>query len=190
MPVISDIFHKVLDGFLPSSTFAATRKIPIFIKLIILFIILLLPCLPLFSRLVMEDGKTGRIVKVFPLQYGDRFEMVYTHSVNRTVVVDEFEIDDEGALILKATTSQSFGAGIQEAPEPGEVFLSTSKGLFLANINRRLSEYRLFVGTVAGHTFKSKYITASLDEWVPKGSPVIFKVKYVSFISILWRSTK
>src|SRR5699024_7711473 len=66
---------------------------------------------PLFPGLILEDGRTGEPLLLFPMKKGDAFSIRYTHSVNLSPVTDTLYFTGD-ALVLESTLFSAYGWGM------------------------------------------------------------------------------
>ena len=75
-------------------------------------------------ELVIENTERGTVLRV-PLRSGEVFAVVYQHSIYDQPVTEEFVVDDDGQIVLRAVTSPSAAVreyfGITSAGERHDV---------------------------------------------------------------------
>lgn len=120
-----------------------TKKTIILLTLRLTAVILLTIILfkPIFPKLLINE-------KVFNIK-NKEFVISYTHSVNKGLVRDYYIIRDKN-IILSKTRFVSYGAGIPE-PEKRQKFTETEDYIEISDINRKIDNLYLFVGTIANH---------------------------------------
>ena len=96
---------------------------------------------PIFPKLLINK-------KVFNIK-NKEFVILYTHSVNKGLVRDYYIIKSK-YIILSKTRFMSYGAGIPE-PEKRQKFRETEDYIEISDINRKIDNLYLFVGTIANH---------------------------------------
>lgn len=85
-------------------------------------------------KIVVEDMSTEEELFVQEVEYGERFEVNYIHSVERSPVSEVFEVRGDGIYTMESHT-ESFGAGMPYAGEDVEL----KDGTFtIKNINRKV----------------------------------------------------
>ncbi len=100
--------------------------------------------------------------------------MRYTHSVEKTPVVETFRILDDGRLMLISTAYQSYGVGLPSLPEEGK--LTVAGGwLVLENLHREYKDIRLRVGPEAGVSVEVASKSYPIYQWYPAGSLVVVR---------------
>lgn len=96
---------------------------------------------PIFPKLLINE-------KVFNIK-NKEFVISYTHSVNKGLVRDYYIIRDKN-IILSKTRFVSYGAGIPE-PEEAQKITITDDYIEINDINKKIDNLYLFVGTIANH---------------------------------------
>ncbi|MBP7165739.1 MAG: DUF1850 domain-containing protein, partial [Firmicutes bacterium] len=61
----------------------------------------------------------GRLLYEHQVAPGDEFEISYTHSVARTVVLEKFRVTPDRQILLYETVYQDFGAGLPSELDEG-----------------------------------------------------------------------
>lgn len=110
-------------------------------KFIVLFALIIILFIPIFPKLLINN-------KIFNIEKKE-FIISYTHSVNRGRVRDYYIIKSK-YIILSKTRFMSYGAGIPE-PEKRQKFRETEDYIEISDINRKIDNLYLFVGTIANH---------------------------------------
>lgn len=110
-------------------------------KIIVLLALIIILFIPIFPKLLINN-------KIFNIEKRE-FIISYTHSVNRGRVRDYYIIKSK-YIILSKTRFMSYGAGIPE-PEKRQKFRETEDYIEISDINRKIDNLYLFVGTIANH---------------------------------------
>lgn len=110
-------------------------------KIIVLLALIIILFIPIFPKLLINN-------KIFNIE-NKEFIISYTHSVNRGRVRDYYIIKSK-YIILSKTRFMSYGAGIPE-PEKRQKFTETEDYIEISDINRKIDNLYLFVGTIANH---------------------------------------
>lgn len=110
-------------------------------KIIVLLALIIILFIPIFPKLLINN-------KIFNIEKKE-FIISYTHSVNRGRVRDYYIIKSK-YIILSKTRFMSYGAGIPE-PEKRQKFRETEEYIEISDINRKIDNLYLFVGTIANH---------------------------------------
>ena len=110
-------------------------------KIIVLLALIIILFIPIFPKLLINN-------KIFNIEKKE-FIISYTQSVNRGRVRDYYIIKSK-YIILSKTRFMSYGAGIPE-PEKRQKFTETEDYIEISDINRKIDNLYLFVGTIANH---------------------------------------
>ena len=110
-------------------------------KIIVLLALIIILFIPIFPKLLINN-------KIFNIEKKE-FIISYTHSVNRGRVRDYYIIKSK-YIILSKTRFMSYGAGIPE-PEKRQKFTETEDYIEISDINRKIDNLYLFVGTISNH---------------------------------------
>ena len=121
--------------------------------------------------IIESPGQTERTV---PLGQSRIFSLRYTHSVEKTPVVETFRVREDGILLLVSTAYKSYGVGLPSLPSEGK--LTIRDGWFvLENLQREYRDIRLRVGPEAAVMLEQEQQSYPLHEWYPAGSLVIIR---------------
>ena len=121
--------------------------------------------------IIESPGQTDRSI---PLGQSRIFSLRYTHSVEKTPVVETFRVLDDGRLLLISTAYKSYGVGLPSLPSEGK--LTIRDGWFvLENLQREYRDIRLRVGPEAAVMLEQEQQSYPLHEWYPAGSLVIIR---------------
>lgn len=99
-------------------------------------------------RLEVVHAATGAVIIDVPLLDGEKFQIHYTHSVDGLPVRETFRAE-QGQLVLDGVHWMSFGAGLGYMGQ-GDIRVE-AEWIIIENMNRRVGELLLRVGTVADH---------------------------------------
>jgi len=95
--------------------------------------------------LVVEDAKSGTVVWRRFVQPGDRFVLMYRHSVELCHVRDHFQIDGERRLVLDETVFPSSNTGLPAVLGDGERLVREGNGFRISNMRRILPAVDIWV---------------------------------------------
>ena len=102
------------------------------------------------------------------------FSLHYTHSVEKTPVIEVFQIQENGTFLLTSTKYKSYGVGLPSLPQEGR--LTVADGwLTLDGLRREYREIRLRVGPEARLSLEVGSEKIPLYEWYPPGTLVIIR---------------
>ena len=121
--------------------------------------------------IIESPGQTDRSI---PLGQSRIFSLRYTHSVEKTPVVETFRVREDGILLLVSTAYKSYGVGLPSLPSEGK--LTIRDGWFvLENLQREYRDIRLRVGPEAAVLLEQDQQSHPLHEWSQAGSLVIIR---------------
>ena len=120
---------------------------------------------------IESPGQTERSI---PLGQSRIFSLRYTHSVEKTPVIETFRVLDDGRLLLISTAYKSYGVGLPSLPSEGK--LTVRDGWFvLEDLQREYQDIRLRVGPEAAVLLELEQQSYPLHQWYPAGSLVIIR---------------
>lgn len=106
--------------------------------------------------LVLRNADTGTVYGRYALADGDTFSVTFVHSVNKSPVMDCYQIK-ERAIYVEQTVYYNFGAGVQTQLEDSETLTYGEDGsMIVSGFDREMSDLIYFVGTVSDHTLVVK----------------------------------
>ena len=124
------------------------------------------------AALILESP--GHADRVIELGKNNTFSLHYTHSVEKTPVVETFTILENGTLLLTSTRYRSYGVGLPSLPEEGR--LTIADGWFLLEgLHREYRDIRVRVGPEAELLVEYDQKSFPLYQWYPPGSLVIIR---------------
>jgi hypothetical protein len=134
-------------------------------------LILVSGCRKSTDLVVSSPGLPDRKIE---LRQTGTFSLSYTHSVEKTPVIEVFQVQENGTLLLTATKYKSYGVGLPSLPEEGR--LTIADGWFvLDDLRREYREIRLRVGPEARLSLEIGREIIPLYKWYPPGSLVIIR---------------
>ncbi len=146
----------------------------------LLFLFALLLCvffLPVAPRLVLTRAKDGKMLLALPIAQQETFQIRYTHSANRSPVVDTIEWTGE-VLMVRESLFQTFGAGIPiPADGIGKELIKTDKGYRLTGIDKPQDSFLLMTQEIPDHYLLYRDREISLNALIGIGSILKFEVR-------------
>ncbi|ELZ76919.1 hypothetical protein C455_14057 [Haloferax larsenii JCM 13917] len=100
---------------------------------------------PAGQALVVEDAETGERLKTVPVEENTTVALEYTHSVEKTRVLDAYAVQD-GTLVMTRMEFKSYGAGL-----PARANVTTENGSFVFDPQGSYRELYVKPGHIAGH---------------------------------------
>jgi len=126
-------------------------------------------------KLVLSNAETGEVYASYHLKEGDSFAVEFIHSVNKSPVRDVYTIHD-GAIWNEECIYYGFGAGVETELGEGETLSYGDDGeMIISNIDKRMDDMILVVGTISDHTLYFGEETISLRELCGRSSKVLFQ---------------
>lgn len=124
-------------------------------------------------------GENNRPIWTLPL-YGQRnFSLAYTHSVQKTPVLENFKAGPGGLLVLESTVYQSLGVGLPFLPEEGKLIITEGK-FVLSEINRQFKELNLISLPLAEQALIYKEKRYQFSHSFSPGEQINIKIKSIS----------
>ena len=125
--------------------------------------------------LVAVNGDTGKVYGRWPIASNGRFSVGFIHSVNKSPVVDVYQIKN-GKIYVEQTIYYGFGAGVQTEIEQGQTLTYGDDGsMIVSGFDTKIDPLLYFVGTVSDHTLTIGEETISLRDLCGRNSLVRFK---------------
>ncbi|GAB3048507.1 DUF1850 domain-containing protein [Virgibacillus ainsalahensis] len=90
---------------------------------IILLSIAVILFVPLRSALVFYEENTDNIEAFLPVETGDTFHIIFTHSIHKTDVVEKYEVMKNGDIRQYEIVYEEFGIGMPSNALEGETFV-------------------------------------------------------------------
>lgn len=143
---------------------------------IIIAVCVLVPVVP---QLTVKCVDGDKVVYSHDIKACESFSIRYTHSVNRSPVIDTIEWTGE-TLLVRSSLFQTFGAGIPVAEDSGTVLESTPDGLLLSGIDTPYEKINLITGTYADHYLIHRGREICLKELVGEQTLISVEVRYIS----------
>jgi hypothetical protein len=114
--------------------------------------------------LIVEDARNGTVVWCRLLEPGDRFVLMYRHSVELCHVWDHFQIDGKYGLVLDETVFPSSNTGLPAVLGDGERIVRGENGYRISNMRRVLPAVELWVDRLYDNTLMFGAQKVSLPE--------------------------
>ncbi|WP_032100682.1 DUF1850 domain-containing protein [Anoxybacillus flavithermus] len=131
-----------------------------------------------------EDS--DRLIAFLPIDESQTFQIVYTHSIHFTDVVETYTIFKK-ELVLTELMYENFAVGMPSNAEGNEVFEQRGGKYVITNMNRRFQAIDLRIGQVrANHRLIYKGREIALGEKLGKGK----WVRIVPTRMSLWQQLK
>lgn len=139
----------------------------------------------LFTRPCLYFRSGGETLLSFPTRSGDAFSIRFIHSVQKTPVVENLEIDAaESGFVLVSTQYQSFGVGLPFLLEEGD-FTQEGDYFVFRNMKRKMPQLTLRTGVGTRLTILYKGAEYPVYRQLPAGSRIDLEIApyYARFFS-------
>lgn len=124
--------------------------------------------------LVVSNEDTGAVYGRYKIASDGQFSVGFIHSVNKSPVVDVYQIKDGEIYVIK-TIYYGFGAGVQTEIEDGQQLSYGEDGsMVVSGFDKQIDNLLYFVGTVSDHTLTIGEETISLRDLCGRNSLVRF----------------
>lgn len=103
------------------------------------------------TYLVLEDDETGEIYNKIPVKDLDEFEITFTHSVNKSPVIDIYQIRS-GDIYLTGNIYYNFGAGVPTEIYDGQSLTYGENGeMIISDMDTLMPHLVYVIGTVTDY---------------------------------------
>jgi len=127
-------------------------------------------------RLVVRDYDTGKVFLKLDADECNRFSVGYVHSVNKTPVVETYEIRDCEIYVVEGKF-YNFGAGMQTEYPDGVTYTYADDGAIIASgYNIYCKDLIYCVGMWSDHILEFNGNEYSLRDICGRGTMVEFKI--------------
>lgn len=128
------------------------KKILIITPVIILLTVLVFVFIPFKQSLIFYEENTNNIEAYLPLDSQDTFQIIFTHSIHLTDVVEKYVVLDNQDIQQYEMVYEEFGIGMPSNAQEGESFVSENGKYHIKGIDNVFSEIKLRNGkTVSEH---------------------------------------
>jgi len=156
-----------------SGCFKPTMLIRPMIALVaVVAIVLVIALMRPHAMVLQAVAGGGRVLYQRRVAPGDEFEIRYTHSVARSLVVEKFRIMPNRQILLYETVYQDFGAGLPSELDEGAQVEVGPGGVRITGMKRVMSSIPLRVGSIARHQIASGSDVVDLISLVESGERV------------------
>ncbi|NBJ70249.1 MULTISPECIES: DUF1850 domain-containing protein [Clostridia] len=128
---------------------ALTRKQWAFMLIFLASITLLITLLvPFRTALIFYKENTNQIEMFLPIKEGDPFQLIFTHSIHLTDVVEKYEITDKKTIRQTEISFEEFAIGMPSNAQGEEQFIYKDGKYHIKNINQTFDQIKLRNGKV------------------------------------------
>jgi hypothetical protein len=168
--------------------FIQQKKI-IFLSIVIL-VLLIIIFVPVRQALVFYNGNSNQLVAYLPVESEDFFQIIYTHSIHLTDVIEKYRITSNGGIDAEEIIYEEFGIGMPSNAEKGEIFVHEDGKYRITNLNRTFTSINIRNGkTVSKQRLvwgKDEEHLVWFNDYFPQSTWYTVKVEKLS----LWQSLK
>ncbi|MED4850735.1 DUF1850 domain-containing protein [Caldifermentibacillus hisashii] len=160
--------------------------------IIIVFLVIMLTVLfiPFRKSLVFYERNTGQIAAYLPVKEGDTFQIIFTHSIHLSDVIEKYRVLPDDTMEEYEFVFEEFGIGMPSNAETGQTFEYKDGKYHIKDVGnvfpsmmirngKTVSKHRLVWGENEEHIVK-------FNDYLKPGE--IYKVQ-VDHLS-LWQSVK
>lgn len=138
--------------------------------------------------LTLSNRDTGQIYSCYRMAEGDIFSIGFVHSVNKSPVIDYYEIRNKKIYVIQ-TKYYDFGAGVQTEIEDGQKLSYGDDGsMIVSGFNKEMDDLVYCVGMVSDHTLTIGERKISLRDLCGRGSLVRFSYGFHPIKLLLYRN--
>lgn len=123
---------------------------------------------------LIVESETADLIRI-PVKVGDYVSLRYTHSVQKTLVIENIIIDKTGSLIVDSTEYESFGVGLPFLASEGN-FRHSGNRFILEDMGRCFKVISLRTGPEAQLRMQYKDQIYELYSMVPDGALIRMRV--------------
>ena len=159
------------------------RKVILMFALILIFSVSAM--IPVERNYVFVDNKTGKITAYIKTIDPD-FQIKYIHSIHLSEVLESYQVLSDNTIQLTELEYEDFNIGMPSNAGEGETFVEKDGKYFIKNMNRKLPDFRLFVGDVdAGLFFLANGQEFDLKKVLKYGNSYTFQIRRLSVVEKL-----
>lgn len=154
--------------------------IPLILSVCVAFLFI-----PFKNSLVFYESRTSNLVAYLPLKMDQHFQIRYTHSIHLSDVIESYDVTNN-QFILQSLEYEDFAIGMPSGAEEGETFREENGKYYIENMNRKMSDFTLFVGDV-DRDLAIKYENREYDlkKFLKRGESYRFEPDRLSLFQLL-----
>lgn len=152
----------------------------------VIVIILLLLFVPYKDSLVIEEGNTGEIKAYYPKRDLQSFQILYTHSIHLSEVVEIYKLIPTNMIMQTELIYEDYAIGMPSGPSEGEKFYIENGKMHITNMERTFPYLDIRIGqVVANHRLTIAGATFQLGDYLTPGSWVRVKYRKINHFEVL-----
>src|SRR5699024_1722300 len=120
--------------------------------IIMLLLITLSINIPVRTSIVFYEENTDNIAAFLPIKEGEKFDIIFTHSIHLTDVVEKYQVTNDLNIMQNEIIFEHFGIGMPSNAEGEEVFEYKDGKYHISNLNNIFESINIRNGkTVSEH---------------------------------------
>jgi hypothetical protein len=124
----------------------------VIIGFLLLFVLSLTLFVPFRTALVFYKQNTNHIKAYLPIKEGDKFQIIYTHSIHLTDVVEVYEVLPDHSIRQNELYYEQYGIGMPSDADEGATIVFEDGKIHIKDMNRVFPSINLRNGkTVPRH---------------------------------------
>jgi len=170
------------------------RFIPIILITIFCFSVIVLT-IPIKTTLIFYERNTDKISAYLPVEPSQTFQIIFTHSIHLTDVIEKYEVTEEFQIKQYEIVFEEFGISMSSNAEGNEEFVYENGKYHIKNMNNIFSSMNIRNGkTVSKHRFiwedkKGKEHMIYFNKFFEPGEWFTVKVEKLSLLET-WKEVK
>ncbi|WZY01024.1 DUF1850 domain-containing protein [Bacillus sp. FSL W7-1360] len=156
----------------------------------VLLPLLLLLCIffyPVSMALVFYNEDTNERQAFLPLEYGDEFQIIFTHSVHLSDVVEKYRVTSDKQIEQFEFIFEEFGVGMPSNAQTGETFVYEEGRYHIRDMKNLFPELRVRNGkAVSQHRLVWGTHEVTFNDYMEPGAWMTLKIEDLT----LWQWLK
>lgn len=129
------------------------------------------------KRLIIYNNKLGNVIKEYPIPYDGYFSIKFTHSVNKSPVIDYYKFNEKNEIYVYKTIYYNYGAGVETELENDEILSYGEDGsMIIDNINKKIDNLTYYLSDLYDHTLNING-NKEISLWDICGKNIIINIK-------------
>lgn len=132
------------------------------LSILLLFVLSIIIFFPFRTALVFYKQNTSQIVAYLPIEEGNSFQIIFTHSIHLTDVVEEYEVLSDHSIKQNEIIYEHYGIGMPANDADGGTLVYEDGKIHIKDMNRvfpyinlrnakEVPKYRLVWGETLEH---------------------------------------
>lgn len=146
--------------------------------------------IPVSKALVFYQGQTKKLLAYLPLQDDDTFQIIFTHSIHLSDVVEKYKVTSEDEIEQYEMVYEEYGIGMPSNAEGEEEFVIEDGKYHIKNMSRVFPDIKLRNGkTVSKHRLtwgKNAEHQVYFNDYFSPGEYLTIEISHLS----LWERWK